>query len=90
MIPVPEKFLTEINNKTIDQLREFNNDSEKNNYIYLLNKEMEIIDSINKNNSINKRAQKLYYRKLNYPQDRISKRCCEFKKLEEICDLHSD
>lgn len=81
MFPVHKNRLIKVTYKNIENFRLFKTDDEKSNYITLLKKEKKQI--ITKN--INKKAFKLYKHKYDYPLDKISKRCIDFKNLEQIC-----
>jgi protein AbiQ len=81
MFPVCKKTLIHVEYKKIENFREFYNDIQKNNYIYLLKKEMKQIKKIN----IKNKAIKLYKRKYDFPENKISKRCFDFKYLEQKC-----
>ena len=80
MFPVPEELIIEITYKNIDNFRTFTSDIEKNNYIVLLKKEKREL----KIKCIDKKAQYLYAHRYTFPNDRVSLRCFDFKKLEEV------
>lgn len=67
--------------KEIEKYRQFANDKERKAYIALLDIELNLINE--KADKIRKNAVKLYKEKINHPNSRISKRCCNFKYLEE-------
>lgn len=46
MIPVPDSCITQLKYNQVGQFRSFRNEKEKNDYIYLLQKEKAIIDSM--------------------------------------------
>lgn len=48
MIPVPDHCLTQLKYNQIENFRSFNSEKEKNDYIYLLQKEKALIDHINR------------------------------------------
>lgn len=58
MIPVPDSCITQLKYNQIEQFRSFSNEKEKNDYIYLLQKEKAIIDS--RQPIIQRKAEKLY------------------------------
>ena len=67
----------------IEKYRNFKTNKEKSLYISLLNMELELINS--RIEKIKANAFKLYNEKTNRPNSKISKRCCDFKVLEEKC-----
>ncbi|MBC2856818.1 type III toxin-antitoxin system ToxN/AbiQ family toxin [Cetobacterium sp. 2A] len=79
MFPVPSHLITEIEYSNIDMFKQFQSEKEKNSYIVLLKREMKEI----KNKNIDRAAENLYQRKCTFPNDRVSKRCLEFKELEK-------
>lgn len=87
MIPVPDTCITQLKYNQIEQFRSFGNEKEKTNYIYLLQKEKAIIDSMQ--SVIQKKAEKLYNKCLHFPNSSLASRCCNFKLLEEKCNAYS-
>ena len=81
MFPIPKKYLIEVTYNNISNFKNFKDDTEKNKYITLLKKEMKEIKSKN----IKDRASDLYKHKYTFPDCPISKRCFEFKELEQKC-----
>ena len=79
MFPVPQKELNDLNYARIDEFISFNSDLDKQKYIALLKLELKKINQ----SSVLRKAEKLYYRKINKPDDRISMRCLDFKNLEQ-------
>ncbi len=79
MFPLPKTMLKFLDYSTIEQHRTFSSLSEKSKYIDLLKKEM---IEINKS-GIDKKALRLYELKLNYPDNKTSRRCVNFKFLED-------
>lgn len=79
MFPVPKELVQPLFYCNINQHRTFVSEAEKSKYVDLLKKEMASINSM----GIEAKALKLYNRKLMYPEDTISKRCIDFKDLEE-------
>lgn len=83
MIPIDKANVKLLDYKEIDKYRNFKNDKEKSLYISLLSFELDLInDKIDK---IKSNAVKLYNEKSSRPNSKISKRCCDFKLLEEKC-----
>lgn len=66
---------------TIDTLRSFSSETEKNDYIGLLKKEIKLIRSI----GIEQKAQTLYNICTQYPDSPLARRCLDFQKLESAC-----
>lgn len=80
MVPVLNKYVKSLKYNEIEEYRTFKTDKERRMYIALLNSELKIINS--KYEEINRNAIKLYKEKINNPNSRVSKRCCNFKFLE--------
>lgn len=78
MFPVPKEFLKEVNYGELDNLLVFDNKESKSFYIGLLKSELKEI----KNKKINLRAEELYAFRYVHPEDKVSKRCFDFKALE--------
>lgn len=81
MFPVLKSKLTEVNYKDIEDFRRFKSIQQKNNYIALLKKELRQ----KKYKQVDKKAEDLYRRKHEYPEDKVSIRCFEYKELEQKC-----
>lgn len=86
MIPVPDACITQIKYNNIAQFRFFKDDKEKDDYIYLLQKEKAIIDRLQP--ILEKKAEKLYNKCMRYPDSTLASRCCEFRLLEEKSSLY--
>ena len=86
MIPILNKNVQILNYRDIDKYRKFENEKEKNLYIAFLSFELNLINA--RIEKIRKSAIKLYKEKLNNPNSNISKRCCNFKLLEEKSKLY--
>ena len=84
MFPVLKEELINITYKDIDKFRSFKNSLEKSKYINLLKKELKEIN----NSNIDLKAKRLYTFKYQFPDDKISKRCFDFKKLEELSKVY--
>ncbi len=83
MIPILDNNVIELKYKDIENYREFNCDKERKLYISFLSFELNLINS--QIEKIRKNALKLYNEKENNPNSNLSKRCCNFKLLEEKC-----
>ncbi|MGL6101129.1 MAG: type III toxin-antitoxin system ToxN/AbiQ family toxin [Fusobacteriaceae bacterium] len=81
MFPVPESLIIEIEYSFLENFKEFQTEKEKNDYIVLLKKEMKEI----KNRNIDKKAEELYSLRYTFPDNRVSKRCLDYKFLENRC-----
>lgn len=81
MIPVPDKYITQLKYNEIQNYRFFSNQKEKTDYIYLLQKEKLIIDSLS--DILCRKAQKLFYKVSKSPNSLLAKRCCNFTLLQE-------
>ena len=81
MIPVPDSCITQLKYNEIEKFRSFANEKEKNDYIYLLQKEKIIIDDLE--TIIQYKAEKLYTKCLRFPDSSLASRCCNFRLLEE-------
>ena len=83
MIPIDNDSVKNLKYSEIEKYRNFKTNKEKSLYISLLNMELELINS--RIEKIKANAFKLYNEKTNRPNSKISKRCCDFKVLEEKC-----
>lgn len=81
MFPVLKEKLVQVEYKTIEQFRTFDNEQKKSAYISLLKKEFKAIEALN----IDQKAKKLYDYIYNFPESDIAKRCIDFKNLETKC-----
>ena len=83
MIPIDNQNVKVLKYKEIEDYRKFKNDKEKHLYISFLSFELGLING--KIDKIKSNAVELYNEKINRPNSKISKRCCNFKLLEEKC-----
>ena len=88
MIPVPKSCITQVKYNNIDEFRIFENEKEKTDYIYLLQKEKYLIDKIE--GVLQNKAKKLYQKCMIKPESSLAARCCNFRLLEEKCKLYVD
>lgn len=88
MIPVPDSCITQLKYNEIEQFRTFNNEKEKTDYIYLLQKEKFLIDKVQ--DILQNKALKLYQKCIAKPGSSLASRCCNFKLLEEKCKSYPD
>lgn len=81
MIPVPNFCIQQVKYNQIENFRSFNSETERTDYIYLLQKEKILIDAMEE--SIKNKAQKLYQKCIENPGSKLAARCCNFRLLEE-------
>lgn len=87
MIPILDKNVKVLKYKDIEKYRDFVSDKEKTLYISFLSFELNLIN--HKMEKIKKNAIKLYNEKINNPTANVSRRCCDFKLLEEKGQLYN-
>lgn len=85
MFPVPVSQLEYIEYANIEKYRSFVDEKEKSQYIYLLRKELQIINT----RGIETAAKSVYDNKYLYPESSVSKRCIDFRKLEKLADQYN-
>lgn len=81
MIPVPDECLIRLRYDNIENFRSFASENEKYSYIYLLQIEMSIISTIEE--TLKRKAKRLYEICANGTDERLANRCCNFKVLEQ-------
>lgn len=86
MIPVLDKCVTQIKYNNVSNFRSFETEQEKTNYIYLLQKEKKVIDSIT--TILSEKAVKLHKNVLEKPSSKLAQRCYNFKLMEEKLKLY--
>jgi len=86
MIPILHDNVSILKYNNVQEYRNFNSEQEKKLYISFLSLELTLINK--KMDKIRKSALRLYNEKLKNPASKISKRCCDFKLLEEKCILY--
>ena len=87
MIPISDENVQELKYKDIEKYRDFSNYKEKTLYISFLSFELDLIND--KMEKIKKNAIRLNNEKINNPTSNLSKRCCNFKLLEEKGQLYN-
>ena len=80
MFPIPKVQTTFFEKKEIHTYRTFKNEIEKSKYIDLLDIELFVINSMD----IGTKAKELYNLKYDKPEHIVSKRCIDFKKMEQL------
>lgn len=88
MIPVPDNCLTQLKYNQVESFRFFSNEKEKTDYVYLLQKEKALIDSVQ--DTLQNKALKLYQKCIAKPDSSLAARCCNSKMPEEKCSSYSD
>lgn len=78
--PIPKEQTSPFVKKNIHTYRTFKTDKEKSQYIDLLDTELAIINSMD----LGTKAQELYKLKYDSPEDNVSKRCIDFKAMEQL------
>ena len=86
MIPVPGECIIQLKYDRVEDFRRFSNEKEKTDYIYLLQKEKNILD--HEQVLIQTKAEKLYSICAKHPTSVLASRCCNFKLLEEKCSSY--
>ncbi|MBS5886197.1 type III toxin-antitoxin system ToxN/AbiQ family toxin [Clostridium sp.] len=87
MIPVHDNFIIQLKYDEIELYRNFKSEKEKIDYIYLLQQEKEVLDSINQ--VISEKAEKLYTKVKLKPNSKLANRCCNFELLERLCKKYN-
>ena len=85
MFPIPKECTSKFMKKEIDTYRTFDSDEAKTQYIRLLNKELKAINKMD----LGTKALELYELKYSEPNSTISKRCIDFKRIEELAKLYN-
>ena len=80
MFPIPKEQTTPFAKKNIHTYRTFKTEREKSRYIDLLDMELAIINSMD----LGTKAQELYKLKCDAPNNDVSKRCIDFKAMEQL------
>lgn len=88
MIPVPTNCVTQLKYNQVESFRLFQNEKEKTDYVYLLQKEKSLIDNVQE--TLQNKAAKLYQKCIDKPDSSLASRCCNFKMLEEKCNAYSN
>ena len=82
MIPIPLQYITQLSYDEVGIYRNFDSELTKTQYIDLLRKELDIINSLAK--TIKNNAIYLYNHYKQFPNDKLSSRCCNFLLLETM------
>lgn len=81
MFPIHKSLVTPLSNSTIRSTMVSATPTQINNYISLMRKEIQAINTMD----LEKKAVKLYKYKYQYPSDYMSKLCLDYKALELVC-----
>lgn len=81
MLPIPDQYIKRLDYRNISEFRNFNTIAEERSFIAYMSKELSIINK--RQFTIHNKATLLYNKKINFPESRLSKRCCDFQLLEE-------
>lgn len=85
MFPIPKKYTYDFEKNKIDTYRTFESDESKSKYINLLNMELKVINTLD----LGTKALLLYDLKYKKPDDSVSKRCIDFKYMEELAGKYN-
>lgn len=85
MFPIPKECTSTFIKKNIDTYRTFKSEQAKSQYINLLNKELKAINKMD----LGSKAYELYQTKYSDPDDTVSKRCIDFKNMEELAKQYN-
>ena len=80
MIPIPSYCINELKYNEVGLYRCFKDEKDKKQYVNLLRKELDIINSFA--GTIKRKGIYLYNYYKQFPNDKVSKRCCNFPLLE--------
>lgn len=80
MFPIPKSETSNFEKKNIHTYRTFASEVEKSKYIDLLDTELSVINTMD----LGTKAKELYALKYDNPNHVVSKRCLDFKTLEEL------
>jgi protein AbiQ len=86
MFPIPKSETSEFKKSEIDTYRTFKSDKEKSKYIDLLDTELYVINSMD----IGTKAKELYNLKYCKPEHIVSKRCIDFKHMEQLAKEYNN
>ena len=80
MIPIPSNYIKKLDYEQVHLYRIFESELAKSQYIDLLRKELNVINSMSE--KIQNNAIYLYEHYKKFPNDKLSSRCCNFVLLE--------
>lgn len=84
MFPIPKTETTPFEKSKINTYRTFESEIEKSKYIDLLDKELQVINSMD----IGTKAKEIYSLKYNKPEHVVAKRCIDFKDMERLAQQY--
>lgn len=85
MFPIPKTLTSDLKYADIGKHRTFISQTEKSQYISLLRNEMAAINKMN----LETKAKKVYDLKYSQPEHPVSKRCLDFKMLENYAQTYT-
>ena len=85
MFPIPKEYTQKFEKKKLDIYRTFDSEESKSRYISLLDAELKAINQLD----LGAKALSLYNLKYDKPEDNVSKRCIDFKNMEQVAKLYS-
>lgn len=80
MFPVPKSETVDLEYARIQNYRDFESDRQRSQYIHFLKIELCLINKL----KLDEAAKKLYALKYEYPDNVVSKRCLDYRALEEL------
>lgn len=86
MFPIPKEQTLPFVKKKIYTYRTFKTEKEKSQYIDLLDMELAIINSLD----LGTKAKNLYALKYDKPNDKVAKRCIDFKAMEKLALVYNN
>jgi len=86
MFPIPKECTQEFEKKKIDTYRSFESEEAKSRYINLLDSELKAINKLD----LGTKALELYNLKYDKPENTISKRCIDFKGMEQLAKMYQN
>ncbi len=84
MFPIPKEYTHDFEKKKIETYRSFESQQAKSKYIDLLDKELKVINTL----KLDEKALFIYNLKYQKPEDKLSKRCIDFKNMEGLAKLY--
>ena len=85
MFPIPKEYTYDFEKKKIDTYRTFESEKSKGKYIDLLDTELKVINTLN----LDEKVLLIYNLKYKKPDDKVSKRCIDFKNMEKFAKLYN-
>lgn len=86
MFPIPIECTQKFEKKKIDTYRSFESEEAKSRYINLLDSELKAINKLD----LGAKALELYNLKYDKPENTISRRCIDFKGMEQLAKMYQN